>query len=114
MAEMTEEVTTPGQTQPADAAPAPTGHPTPLIYFKVAMTLVAITAAEVGIFYVEGLGRGIIPILVIMSTVKFALVIMFYMHLRYDARLFSWLFIGGLALAGSVVMALLGLFQWFV
>ena len=114
MAEMTEEVTTPDQAQPADAGPASTGHPTPLIYFKVAMTLVAITAAEVGIFYVEGLGRGIIPILVIMSGVKFALVIMFYMHLRYDDRLFTRMFIGGLALAGSVVLALLGLFQWFI
>ena len=114
MAEMTEEVTTAGQAQPADAGSVHTGHPTPLTYFKVAMTLVVITAAEVGIFYVGGLGRGIIPILVILSGVKFALVVMFYMHLRYDDQLFTRMFIGGLALAGSVVLALLGLFQWFV
>ena len=90
-----------------------TGHPTPLTYFKVAMTLVVITAIEVGIFYVEDLGKGIIPILVVLSAAKFALVAMFYMHLRYDARLFSGLFVGGLALAFAVGLALLGLFQYF-
>ena len=91
-----------------------TGHPTPFTYFKVAMTLSIITAIEVGIFYVEDLGKGIIPILVILSAAKFALVAMFYMHLRYDSRIFTWLFVGGLALAISVTIAVLGLFQFFV
>ena len=90
------------------------GHPTPLTYFKVAITLTVITAAEVAIFYVEDLGKGIIPVLVILSATKFALVAMFYMHLRYEARLFSGLFVGGLALAFAVGLALLGLFRFFV
>ena len=106
------------QTQTAAEDPAAgtvhIGHPTPLTYFKVAMMLAAITAAEVGIFYVEGLGHGIIPILVVLSGTKFAMVAMFYMHLRYDARLFSGLFLGGLALAGAVGLAVLGLFRFFV
>ena len=91
-----------------------TGHPTPATYFRVAMTLSIITAVEVGIFYIEGLGHGIIPILVILSGIKFALVVMFYMHLKYDDRLFSTAFVGGLTLAGLVVMALMALFKWFV
>ena len=102
------------QTGDGGAGTAHTGHPTPLTYFKVAMVLAAITATEVGVFYTEGLGKGIIPILVILSGIKFALVAMFYMHLRFDARIFSWFFVGGLLLAISVVMALLGLFQFFV
>jgi len=89
-------------------------HPTPLTYFKVAMILVVITAIEVGVFYIEDLGRGIIPILVALSGAKFALVAMFYMHLRYDARLFSVFFVAGLLLAFSVVFALLVLFQFFI
>jgi cytochrome c oxidase subunit 4 len=103
------------QTGGGEAAAEPTqvGHPTPLTYFKVAMTLVAITALEVGVFYVEDLGKGIIPILVVLSGTKFALVAMFYMHLRYDARLFSGLFVGGLALSFTVGIALLGLFRFF-
>ena len=97
-------------TQPA----AHTVHPTPLTYFRVAITLAMITALEVGVFYIEGLGHGIIPVLVILSGIKFALVAMFYMHLRYDARLFSGLFFGGLALALTVGIALLALFKFFV
>ena len=98
----------------SDVAAEHEGHPTPLTYFKVAMALVAITAAEVGIFYIEALGKGIIPVLAVLSTAKFALVAMFYMHLRYEARLFSGLFVGGLALAVVVVLALLSLFRFFV
>ena len=78
------------------------------------MILSAITAVEVGIFYIEDLGKGIIPILVVLSTAKFALVAMFYMHLRYDSRIFTGLFVGGIALAISVTLAVLGLFQFFV
>ena len=88
-------------------------HPTPMTYVIVAMTLSAITAFEVGIFYVTQLGHGIIPVLAILSAVKFALVAMFYMHLKYDARLFSALFVGGLALAFTVVLALITLLKVF-
>ena len=35
------------------------------------------------------------------------------MHLRYDARLFVGLFVGGLLLAVSVVIAVLALFKFF-
>ncbi len=90
-----------------------TGHPTPSTYFKVAMTLAAITAAEVAIFYVTALGYGIIPVLAILSAVKFSLVAMFFMHLRYDANVFSVMFLGGLGLAGAVVLSLIALFQFF-
>ena len=89
-----------------------TGHPTPLTYFKVAIALCAITAAEVGVFYVAGLGRMIIPVLVILSATKFSLVVMFYMHLKYDTKLFSGFFLGGLALAITVFLVVLSLFYF--
>ena len=100
--------------QHPEAAPVHTGHPTPGTYFKVAMTLTAITAVEVVVFFFEWLGHGIIPILVVLSLVKFALVAMFYMHLRYDHKIFSTMFVAGLCLAMLVSFALLGLFKWFV
>ena len=88
-------------------------HPTPLTYFTVAMVLSAITAIEVLVFYFTWLGKGIIPVLAVLSGVKFAMVAMFYMHLKYDAKLFSWMFVGGLVLAVVVTFALLTLFRFF-
>ena len=86
-------------------------HPTPITYVKVAAALVTITAIEVGIFYVESLESIIIPAFLVLSAVKFALVIMFYMHLRFDSRLFSGFFVGGLLLAVAVIVALMALFE---
>ncbi len=91
-----------------------TGHPTPATYLKVAMTLTVITAIEVGVFYLSWLGHGIIPILIILSGAKFALVVMFYMHLKYDSPLFSGMFLWGLFVAGSIVLALMALFGFFL
>ena len=100
-----------------------TGHPTPLTYFKVAITLSAITALEFGIFYVEWIGHAIIPILTLLSAAKFMLVAMYYMHLKYDKTaismfgreipIFSLMFVAGLVLAAGVVFALMGLFAFF-
>ena len=91
------------------------GHPTPATYAKIASILAIITAIEFGIFYVPdyapGLKSTIVPAFVILSAVKFALVGMFYMHLKFDSRLFSWFFVGGLLLATTVIIALLALFS---
>ena len=89
-------------------------HPTPLQYAVVALILTIITAIEVGIFYVEALEQytvGIVVIFIVLSAIKFALVVMFYMHLRYETKLFSSFFVGGVLLATSVIIALMALFS---
>ena len=53
------------------------------------------------------------PILLTLSAIKFAMVAMFFMHLKFDNRLFSSFFVGGLLLAGGLLIALLALFQHF-
>ena len=88
-------------------------HPTAAQYFKVAMILTVITAIEVGIFYLEFLGLWIITKLFILSAGKFALVAMYYMHLKFDHSLFTWLFVAGFILASAVVIALMVLFKSF-
>jgi cytochrome c oxidase subunit 4 len=84
-------------------------HPTPSTYVKIAALLGAITAFEVGIFYIEAMKAALIPIFIVLSAVKFILVAMFYMHLKFDERIFSWLFVGGLLLATFVILALMSL-----
>ena len=90
------------------------GHPTPATYFKVAMVLSILTAIEVAIFYVTQLSYGIIPILAVLSIGKFALVVMYYMHLKFDSKIFTGMFFFGMMVATGVVFALMGLFGWFL
>lgn len=96
----------------ADAEGVEHAHPTWSIYWKVAVVLTLITAVEVWVYYIPSFvaSRLFVPILLIMSAVKFAIVVLFYMHLRYDHRLFKTLFTGPLILAVTLVMALMFLF----
>ncbi|MXX53037.1 MAG: cytochrome C oxidase subunit IV family protein [Dehalococcoidia bacterium] len=96
------------------AEAAHTGHPTPATYFKVAMALSILTAIEVGIFYVTQIGYAIIPVLAILSVGKFALVVMYYMHLKFDSKIFSGMFFFGMFVATGVIFALMALFSWFL
>ena len=88
-------------------------HPTLARYVLIAVVLTAVTIVEVGVYYVGALRSAFLPIFLGLSAVKFALVVMFYMHLRFDSRLFSVLSFGGLALAASIAVALMGLFGAF-
>ena len=85
-------------------------HPTPLTYLKIAAILAVVTAVEVSIFYVEALSSLLLPMFLVLSALKFMLVAMFYMHLRFESSLFSWFFVGALLLAGAMLLALMGLF----
>jgi cytochrome c oxidase subunit IV len=87
-------------------------HPTWKQYKWVALILFLITVVEVWIYYIPAVvaSRAFVPSLLIMSAVKFAIVVMFYMHLKYDHRIFRALFTGPLVIAASTILALLFLF----
>jgi cytochrome c oxidase subunit 4 len=85
-------------------------HPTFRQYIAVAIFLAFITAIEVIVIYIDTLDAVMVPLLIALSTVKFAVVVMFYMHLKFEARLFTVLFVAGLALAFGVSISLLALF----
>ncbi len=89
-------------------------HPTPITYLKVASALVFITMVEVGAFYIDSLRPIIKPMFIILSGTKFVLVAMFYMHLKFDSRLFSSMFVGGILLAAAIGIALMALFRNFI
>jgi cytochrome c oxidase subunit IV len=87
-------------------------HPTWKQYKWVALILTLITVAEVWIYYIPAFvaTKLFVPSLLIMSAVKFAIVVLFYMHLKYDARLFRALFTGPLIIAVVTLISLLFLF----
>ena len=72
-----------------------------------------VTAIEVGLFYVD-LAKGLmITLLIALSVVKFALVAMFFMHLKFDHRLFTGLFGGGIVVAIVAFSVVLACFRFF-
>lgn len=86
-------------------------HPGPGRYVQIAIILAVITGIEVLVYYQPSIRPILAPILIIMSAIKFALVVMFFMHLRYDNRLFSISFVGPLGLAATVIIAVLLIFH---
>ena len=87
-------------------------HPTHTTYWKVATVLLFITIGEVWAYYIPSFvaSRAFVPTLLFLSALKFGIVVMFYMHLKYDHRLFRVLFTGPLLIAALTLIALLFLF----
>ena len=91
------------------ATPAPTdepaheehGHPTPRDYIRIAIILAVLTAMEYSTYVVDFGGLGI-PLLVVLIAIKFVLVASWFMHLKFDNRIFGRMMYGGLALAGAL------------
>jgi cytochrome c oxidase subunit IV len=88
-------------------------HPGAKEYLAIAVVLTVITAVEVAIFYIPQMHPVLVPSLLTLSALKFTMVAMFYMHLKFDHRLFSWLFVVPMALAAFVILALMKLFGVF-
>jgi cytochrome c oxidase subunit 4 len=59
------------------------------------------------------MGPIFIPMLLILMAIKFFVVVSFFMHLRFDNRIFTWLFYTGLFLALGVYLAALATFRFY-
>lgn len=88
-------------------------HPGPRVYVKVAAVLALVTAVEVAIYYLDMPDGLLIGLLMFFSTMKFALVALYFMHLKFDSRLFQRLFLAGLTLALTVYVIVLLTFGIF-
>ena len=94
-------------------------HPTASLYFKVGLVLFVLTALEVGLYEItygghagpsaEAIKPFFVPMLLLLSAAKFALVAMFYMHLKQDSKLFTGVFVFPLMIATFIVLALMAL-----
>jgi len=72
-------------------------------YFAIFLALAVLTLTELASTYIPFFK---VPLLLGLATTKAWLVVQFYMHLRYDNKLFSWIILTPI-IAGVVVTLLL-------
>jgi cytochrome c oxidase subunit 4 len=89
-------------------------HPSDFQYVMIALFLAIVTGAEVVLYYIKGLDFLVLAgLLIVLMIVKFATVAAFFMHLRFDSKLFRRIFITGILLATFVYMVALSTFHVF-
>ncbi len=88
-------------------------HPGDMEYVLVALFLALVTGAEVALYYLDINFLPYAIILIVAMVIKFATVAMFFMHLRFDSRVFRWLFVTGILLAVIVYTVVLLMFHVF-
>ena len=81
-------------------------------YVKVAIVLAALTALEVATYFVD-FGPFFMPVLLVLMCVKFFIVVSYFMHLKFDSKIFSFLFYAGLGLGLGVYISALATFKFF-
>src|SRR6188474_3457321 len=86
-------------------------HPSAREYVKIAAVLTVLTSIEVAVYYIDQLHDFLAYILLTLSAIKFFLVVGWYMHLRFDNRLFTYFFVFGLGVAATVITSFLILFD---
>jgi cytochrome c oxidase subunit 4 len=92
----------------------PAAHASIATYVMIAIVLTLVTALEFASIYIRALTPILVPLLLVLSAGKFALVVLFFMHLRYDKPILSALFAGPLIIAVVIVVALMTLADAFL
>jgi len=82
-------------------------------YVVVALILAVLTAIEVSTYFVD-FGPLMMPVLIVLMVIKFFTVVAYFMHLKFDNKLFSALFYTGLILALGVYGGALATFKFFL
>jgi cytochrome c oxidase subunit IV len=85
-------------------------HPGPAQYVKIAVILAVLTGLEVAIAYIDALSGVLVPLLGALAIAKFAMVVGYFMHLKFDSKLFRYLFVTGLGFALTVFFIVLVIF----
>jgi cytochrome c oxidase subunit IV len=89
------------------------GHPSPKEYVRIGLILAVLTALEVAATYAGVPGSILIPTLFILAVVKFALVVLWFMHLKFDDRRYARFFVMGLSGAATLYLIVLISFRVF-
>jgi cytochrome c oxidase subunit 4 len=89
-------------------------HPSAKEYIRIGIILAVLTALEITASYTDVRPGILIPTLYALAFVKFALVAMWFMHLKFDDRRYARFFVMGLALAGTLYLIVLISFKVFL
>lgn len=84
--------------------------PSPAQYWKIALGLAVVTGIEVALYYIDRqleLGALNAGMLILLSFIKFFVVVGWFMHLRFEKRSLSRFFTGGFVLALSLYAVVL-------
>jgi cytochrome c oxidase subunit 4 len=88
--------------------------PSDRYFIKIAIILAVVTALETSTFWwPKSLSTVSVVVLLILMTIKFFMIVMIFMHLKFDSKLFGFMFYTGLGLAVFVYLVFLFTFQFF-
>ena len=73
----------------------------------IGIILSILTYIEFQIYYIESLGVLMVPLLIFLSLGKFILVVAFFMHLRFDNKILTYIFFTGFVLAILIFLILM-------
>lgn len=80
-------------------------------YVIIGLVLTVVTIVELWCSYNEHiLGGTLVPVLIVLSAFKFAVVVAMFMHLRFESPLLLRVFLAGMILATAIMLALIAIF----
>jgi len=93
-------------------------HPSDWDYVKIALLLAALTGVEVSTYFESSItvfqNNGfLIASLMVMMVIKFWIVASYFMHLKFDNKIFTQMFVAGLVLATAVYCIALSAFEFW-
>ena len=89
-------------------------HPTDKKFIEIAVFLAVITGLETWTYWwPESWHTFSLIVLIACMVLKFVMILLYFMHLKWDSKLFSLMFYIGLVLALGVYLVALFTFQFF-
>ena len=96
------------------AAPDAHAHPSDWQYIKIALLLAVLTALEVFTYFesVHNLSdAALYVILTVLMVLKFVYVVAWFMHLKFDSKIFRRVFQVGIGMALAIYLIMLTAFE---
>jgi cytochrome c oxidase subunit 4 len=103
-----------GLTDPYEEHAPHKEHPAAKEYIRIGIILGVLTALEVASYYVDVSTSVLIPTLFVLAFVKFTMVVLWFMHLKFDNRRYARFFVMGLAGAFTLYLIVLITFRAFL